>query len=776
MRFGGEEGRRDPVTRGLRDAAAVVVEVDSYGRHALAGTEIDAVVEAQPCRDDELALALRHRLERVTAQVEEHLHQPVAIGEQFRDRGVEAALDVRARAEGIDGQQVQHVVEHAVQVHGCDLDLPRASEHQEIVEHGGDPIDLTQDQLGGRSIAFAAGALAEDLRGAADAAEGIAHLVRDARRDLTECRDAGTLALDLAQRGAPRAVRETDYGAVDAAALGTERRDRRVDQQIALEASRDADLVLDAGGTPSQHGAQRLAEGAGAGDLLDRATRDRLGGGLEDATRLGIHVGDASGRIDDDDTIEEGVEDLGKTSEHGTSRHAGGRWCLFLGHPSHCAAARRASWNRRASLAPPALRSQPMRTNLSADDALRTILAAAGTLEPETCPSADALGRVLAEPVLSSRTLPPFDVSAMDGYALRAADLAGATPEAPVALPVAFEVAAGARPDRAIAVGESARIFTGAPLPPGADAVVRQEEVARAGAHARFGIPVAPGENVREAGEDVRAGDRVLEAGARLGPGPIGMLAALGRSVVAVHRRPRVAILSGGDELIEPDGDPAGGRIVSSNSYSIAAQCREAGAESTYLGIARDTPEDLERVVRAGLWADVLVSSAGVSVGDHDYVRPVLERLGCELVFWGVEIRPGFPLVFGRFPARGSLVFGLPGNPVSAMVTFEEFVRPVLRKLAGHRALHRPRIEAVLGETLRKGAGRMHFVRVRLERSDGRIVAWSTGSQSSGVLRSMALAHGLLVFPAEATSLAEGTSVPVRVLDEEFLAAEDAGF
>jgi molybdopterin molybdotransferase len=416
-----------------------------------------------------------------------------------------------------------------------------------------------------------------------------------------------------------------------------------------------------------------------------------------------------------------------------------------------------------------------MRTNLSADDALRTILAAIEPLVPETCATGDALGRVLAEPVLAPRTLPPFDVSAMDGYALRAADLARAGNDAPVALPVAFEVAAGARSDRPLEPGAVARIFTGAPLPPGADAVVRQEDVVREGDRARFTIPVSAGEHVREAGEDVRAGETVLEPGARLGPGPLGMLASLGRTVVAVHRRPRVAILSGGDELIEPDGDPAGGRIVASNSYSIAAQCREAGAEPTYLGIARDTPADLERVLRAGLWADVLVSSAGVSVGDRDYVRPVLEQLGCELVFWGVEIKPGFPLVFGRFAERGPLVFGLPGNPVSAMVTFEEFVRPALRRLAGHRALYRPRIEAVLGETLRKGAGRLHLVRVRLERKDGRVVARSTGSQSSGVLRSMALAHGLLVFPAAATTLAEGTPVQVRVLDEEFLAAEDAG-
>jgi molybdopterin molybdotransferase len=350
-------------------------------------------------------------------------------------------------------------------------------------------------------------------------------------------------------------------------------------------------------------------------------------------------------------------------------------------------------------------------------------------------------------------------------------------------LPVAFEIAAGASPDRALAPGSVARIFTGAPLPPGADAVVRQEDVVRDGAAARFAIPVPAGENRRPAGEDVRDGEIVLDSGTRLGPAALGLLASLGRSHVAVRQRPRVAILSGGDELVEPDGDPSGGRIVSSNSYSIAAQCREIGAEPIYLGIARDTPEDLERHLRAGLGAHVLVTSAGVSVGDRDYVRPVLEKLGCEIVFWGVKIKPGFPLVFGRFGPRsplgssgcGPLVFGLPGNPVSAMVTFEEFVRPALRKMAGHPVWFRPRIEAVTAERLRKPAGRLHLVRVRLERRDGRVVATSTGNQSSGVLRSMALAQGLLIFPADATDLPAGAVAQVQVLDDDFLAAADAG-
>jgi molybdopterin molybdotransferase len=342
-----------------------------------------------------------------------------------------------------------------------------------------------------------------------------------------------------------------------------------------------------------------------------------------------------------------------------------------------------------------------------------------------------------------------------------------------VSLAVAFEVAAGGRGVRPLAPGEAARIFTGAPVPAGADAVVMQEDVESDGRSVRFRRRPAVGDHVRPAGEDVRAGDLVLAPGDALGPSQLGMLAALGRSAALVRRRPTVAILSGGDELAEPD-DPVGdGRIVASNSYAIAAQCREAGAEPLLLGIARDTPEDLERLLRAGLHADVLVSSAGVSVGDHDYVRPVLEKLGCRLVFWGVKMKPGYPLVFGRFEAeRGPLVFGLPGNPVSALVTFELFVRPALRRMAGRRACFRPMLEATLAEPLRKSPGRAHFVRVELAREGGELRATSTGNQSSGVLRSMVLAQGLLVFPAEERELAAGARVRVLVLDPEFFAAE----
>jgi molybdopterin molybdotransferase len=418
-----------------------------------------------------------------------------------------------------------------------------------------------------------------------------------------------------------------------------------------------------------------------------------------------------------------------------------------------------------------------VRSGITPAEALRLVLSETRVLGAETVATADALGRVLAAPVFSSRRIPPADNSAMDGYAVRVADTAGASPEQPAELRVAFEVAAGDDARTVVGAGQAARVLTGAPVPAGADAVVRQEDTERDGDLLRVLAGPAPRENVRDSGEDVEAGQRVLEPGTALGPPHLGLLAALGRSVVPVHQRPRVAILSGGDELVEPDGDVAGGRIVSSNSYSLAAHCRQLGAEPVYLGIARDTPDDVERHFRAGLGADLLVSSAGVSVGDRDYVRAVLEKLGCRLCFWGVNMKPGYPLAFGRFEGeRGALVFGLPGNPVSAMVCFEQFARPALRKMLGFPAWHRPLVEARLGEDLRKKPGRLHFVRVTLERRDGEIVARATGNQSSGVMRSMTLARGLLLFPADAVELRRGETASVQVLDEDFLASAVPGF
>jgi molybdopterin molybdotransferase len=398
-----------------------------------------------------------------------------------------------------------------------------------------------------------------------------------------------------------------------------------------------------------------------------------------------------------------------------------------------------------------------VRSGLTPREALGAILDHATPLGRETVSLADAQGRVLAEEVSSSRDLPPADNSAMDGYAVVTRDLAGASADNPVRLPMAYEVPAGGQAPRPLRAGETARILTGAPVPEGADAVVRQEDTEANANQVAFLIDPPRGDHIRRQGEDVGAGDLVLGAGTVLGPAELGMLSSLGRSFLAVHQRPRVAILSGGDELVEPDGDIAGGRIVSSNSYSIAAQCRELGCEPLYLGIA-----------------------AGVSVGDRDYVRDVLEKLGCRLDFWGVKMKPGYPLAFGRFAEpegqRGPLVFGLPGNPVSAVMTFEQFVRPALLKMTGHTKLHRPTLRATLAETLKKKPGRLHFVRVTLERDGERVLAHSTGNQSSGVLRSLCEAQGLLIFPAEASELRQGESATVQVLDSSFLAADEPGY
>ncbi len=423
-----------------------------------------------------------------------------------------------------------------------------------------------------------------------------------------------------------------------------------------------------------------------------------------------------------------------------------------------------------------------MRTGVSVGEAQELILGAAEILASETVAARDALGRVLAEPVASGRVLPPADCSAMDGYAVRRADCAGASESAPVRLPVVFEVAAGASADRELGAGEAARIFTGAPLPGGADAVVKQEDTTAEGDAVAIQVVPAEREHVRDAGEDLQVGDRVLEPGDLLRAPELGLLASLGRSVVAVHQRPRVAILSGGDELVEPDGAIEGGRIVSSNSYTLAAQCREIGAEPVYLGIARDRPEDLERCLRAGLTAHCIVSSAGVSVGDHDHVRPVLEKLGCRLELWGVRMKPGFPLTFGRFEsgpggaAGGPLVFGLPGNPVSACVTFEQFVRPALLRMAGRRRLFRPVVRVRLAEAFRKRAGRLHFERVVLEHRDDGWWARTTGNQSSGVLTSLTRADGLLILPETTEQLAEGESADVQLLRDDWFDGVDRGF
>lgn len=409
---------------------------------------------------------------------------------------------------------------------------------------------------------------------------------------------------------------------------------------------------------------------------------------------------------------------------------------------------------------------------LSVEEALARVLAAIPVLGSETVELAAALGRVLAEPVTATRDLPPWDNSSMDGYALRAADTGGATAERPARLSLLGAIPAGAVADRPVGAGEAYRILTGAPMPPGADAVAPQEDVRREGGAVLVARPVPAGSFVRPRGEDIRAGERVLGPGAVLGAAALGVLAALGRPLVRVHQRPRVAILSTGDELVDVDVAPGPGQIPNSNTYTLSAQVREAGGVPVNLGIARDSREDLEEHFRWGLAADMLVSSAGVSVGDRDFVRGVMEKLGAELDFWKVSMRPGKPLTFGRVGGRP--FFGLPGNPVSSMVTFELFVRPALRRMAGDPRLFRPRATAYLAAPLDNPGPRHGYLRVRLAEQEGRLIARATGEQGSGILKSMLLADGLAVVPPD-TRIEAGRPIEVILLRSETAPTPDAG-
>ena len=394
---------------------------------------------------------------------------------------------------------------------------------------------------------------------------------------------------------------------------------------------------------------------------------------------------------------------------------------------------------------------------LTVEEALQQILARASVLEAESVDVTSALGRILAEPIVSGREIPPWANSSMDGYAVRASD----TREGPAQLRVVGRIAAGALPSRAVGAGEAVRIFTGAPLPDGADAVVPQEDVEVEGDRVRVPGGVVTGAYVRPRGEDVRRGDHVLSPAQRLGPAEIGLLATLGHSPVRVHRRPRVAILSTGNELADLGTEPGPGQIPNTNTYSLMAQVTEAGAVAVNLGIAPDRLEAIEERLAWGRDADVLLSSAGVSVGELDLVREALTRSGAELHLWRVSMRPGKPITFGSWARR--LVFGLPGNPVSAMVTFELFVRPALLRMSGRLDVDRPRLVARARAPIPNPGARRGYLRVRLARGADGLEAELTGDQGSAILRSMTLADGLAVVPGD-TTIGAGERLEVILL------------
>lgn len=393
---------------------------------------------------------------------------------------------------------------------------------------------------------------------------------------------------------------------------------------------------------------------------------------------------------------------------------------------------------------------------LTVEQALEQILSRVAPLPTERVSILSALGRALAEPVVSGREIPPWPNSSMDGYAVRAAD----TRTTPARLAVVGTVTAGSLPTRDVNAGEAIRIFTGAPLPAGADAVVPQEDTEATDGHVTLKAAVTTGAYVRPRGEDLRVGDVVLTSGTALGPAEIGLVATLGSSQVLVHRKPRVAILSTGNELAELGSEPAAGQIPNTNSYSLFAQVLEAGGEPMNLGIATDHLDAIEARLRWAGAADVVLSSAGVSVGELDLVKTALTRAGAELHLWQVSMRPGKPITFGTWGGRP--IFGLPGNPVSAMVTFELFVRPALRRMAGFRAIHRLRLRARALAPIPNPGFRRGYLRVTLERQGREWGVRLTGEQGSAILTSMVKADGLAVVGGD-TTIAPGEDVEVIV-------------
>jgi molybdopterin molybdotransferase len=401
------------------------------------------------------------------------------------------------------------------------------------------------------------------------------------------------------------------------------------------------------------------------------------------------------------------------------------------------------------------------------EEARAAVLELLEPLPMRTVLLSEALGCVLAADVAAGEDLPPFANSAMDGFALRWSDVVDADEGSPAKLRVVGEVFAGSAKLPKVEPGTTARIMTGGPLPPGADAVVPIERTTTRGELVEVAMAVGDRGFVREAGEDVRAGTIVLQKGRLIDPAAIGMLASVGCNEVPVHPRPVVTVVSTGDELVDPS-DPLGpGQIRDSNSWLLVAQAQAAGAEAFRCGRVQDNPDALRRgFALAAADGDLVLTSGGVSVGDRDYTKQVLAEMG-DVRSWRVAMQPGMPQAFGI--AAGSPLYGLPGNPVSCFVVFEVLVRPALRRLAGYPddRLDRPRVVARTGEPVRSPKGRVSFLRVRLEVGEGGLTALLTGAQGSGVLSSCVAADGLAVVPPEVTELPEGTEVQVILLRED---------
>lgn len=406
---------------------------------------------------------------------------------------------------------------------------------------------------------------------------------------------------------------------------------------------------------------------------------------------------------------------------------------------------------------------------LSVEEAQKIILAEIRRIGAERISLSQALGRTLSEEMISPLDHPPWDTSAMDGYAVRYADTAGASRATARILKIIEEIPAGAMPQKTVQGGEASKIMTGAPMPKGADAVVKVEETERNGDQVKIFEAADDGDFIRKKGEAIRTGALILKKGIRLRSFDIAMLASIGKSIVPVYQQPRVAILSTGDELADLDEPRGPNQILNSNGYGLTAQVIECGAVPINLGIAKDSRDDLMKKLRGGLHADFILASGGVSMGDYDFVQEVLRELGAEMKFWKVSMKPGQPLAFGVI--AGKPAFGLPGNPVSAMVSFEQFVRPALLMASGRSEIFRPIIYAILEEEVRKHPGRRHFMRAIASVQDGEYRVRTTGDQDSHILLSLAKANALMILPEAGNLHKAGEKVQVQLLSDLTTAA-----
>lgn len=403
---------------------------------------------------------------------------------------------------------------------------------------------------------------------------------------------------------------------------------------------------------------------------------------------------------------------------------------------------------------------------LKFDAALKSILDSTKKINSEYVRLKDALGRVLAQDAYADSDLPAFDNSAMDGYAVRPHDIAGASKSNPKILDVICDIKAGDVPKKILGRNQAMRIMTGAPVPKGADSVVMVEctkvigtkpkelvEVYRA---ARFG------ENIRVKAEDIKKGELVIPKGQELGCAHVAILASLGISKVRVARRPRIAFLATGDELVDADKPAGPGKIRSSNTYILHSQIVKCGCIPKDLGIAKDDPVEIEKKISKGLNCDIIITSGGVSVGEYDFVRDALAKIG-KIKFWRVAIRPGKPMVFGKI--KKALMFGLPGNPVSGIISFEMFVRPAILKMQGQKEDTRKEAEAVSETDINKNKGVRHFLRAKTRWVKGRYLTKLSGPQGSAMLKSMSLANSLIILEEGRGFVKKGTKVKVRFLD-----------